>query len=166
MELVFSKVAACNFGLLHFLKQWGFCSFVHLQQAFRKQKHLWLSPVLLKLQAAGFNTNSSKIKFKLFQRNNYKILGINCVHHGSSRSQMFFKMTWKACNFIKKRLQRSCFPVKFAKFLRTPVLQNTSGGCFCRQNKSKETKRYFKKRYLRIFYWNIMTQRNRSNYKI
>ena len=32
MELVFSKVAACNFGLLHFLKQWGegvlfICSF-------------------------------------------------------------------------------------------------------------------------------------------
>ena len=26
----------------------------------------------------------------------------------------------KACNFIKKRLQPRCFPVKFAKFLRTP----------------------------------------------
>ena len=25
----------------------------------------------------------------------------------------------QACNFIKKRLQRKCFPVKFAKFLRT-----------------------------------------------
>ena len=25
----------------------------------------------------------------------------------------------KACNIIKKRLQRSYFPVKFAKFLRT-----------------------------------------------
>ena len=34
-------------------------------------------------------------------------------------------------NFIKKRLQHSCFPVKFAKFLRTPFLQNTSSGCFC-----------------------------------
>ena len=30
----------------------------------------------------------------------------------------------KACNFIKKRLQRRCFPVKFAKFLRTPILKN------------------------------------------
>ena len=26
----------------------------------------------------------------------------------------------QACNFIKMRLQYSCFPVKFAKFLRTP----------------------------------------------
>ena len=48
----------------------------------------------------------------------------------------------QACNFIKKRLQRKCFPVKFAKFLRTPFLQNTCGGCYCRQNRSKETKRF------------------------
>ena len=26
----------------------------------------------------------------------------------------------KFCNFIKKRLQHRCFPVKFVKFLRTP----------------------------------------------
>ena len=28
----------------------------------------------------------------------------------------------KACNFIKKRLQHRCFPLKFAKLLRTPFL--------------------------------------------
>ena len=28
------------------------------------------------------------------------------------------------CNFFKKRLQHRCFPVKFAKFLRTPILKN------------------------------------------
>ena len=47
----------------------------------------------------------------------------------SSRSQMFFKKSvlgnfaWRfqACNFIKKRLQHRCFPMKFAKFLRTPI---------------------------------------------
>ena len=33
-----------------------------------------------------------------------------------------------ACNIIlKKRLWHRCFPVNFAKFLRTPLLQNTSG---------------------------------------
>ena len=53
----------------------------------------------------------------------------------------------KACNYFKKRLQRTRFRVKFTKFLRTPLLQNTSGGCFCRQNRSKETKRYSTKRY-------------------
>ena len=28
------------------------------------------------------------------------------------------------CNFIKKRLQNRCFPVKFAKFLRTSFLRD------------------------------------------
>ena len=28
---------------------------------------------------------------------------------------------------LKKRLRQRCFPVNFAKFLRTPFLQNTSG---------------------------------------
>ena len=63
----------------------------------------------------------------------------------SSRSQIFFKigvlknfanftgkhLCWSLFwNFIKNRLQHRCFPVKFAKFLRTPFLQNTSGGYF------------------------------------
>ena len=29
----------------------------------------------------------------------------------------------QACNFIKKRLHHTCFPVKFAKFLRTPFFR-------------------------------------------
>ena len=37
----------------------------------------------------------------------------------------------KSCNFVKKRFQHKCyFPVKFAKFLKTPFLRKTSGGCF------------------------------------
>ena len=28
----------------------------------------------------------------------------------------------QTCKFIKKRLQHRCFPVKFAKFLRAPIL--------------------------------------------
>ena len=31
---------------------------------------------------------------------------------------------------LKKSLWYNCFPVNFAKFLRTPFLQNTSGDCF------------------------------------
>ena len=30
----------------------------------------------------------------------------------------------RALNFIKKRFQRRCFPVKFAKFFRIPTLKN------------------------------------------
>ena len=43
---------------------------------------------------------------------------------------MFLLVPWvakkglKACNFIKKRLQRRCFPVNIARFLRTPFLKN------------------------------------------
>ena len=52
-----------------------------------------------------------------------------CSSSRSSCSQMFFK-TVKPRKFIKEKLQHSCFSVKFAKSLRTPFLQNTSGGCF------------------------------------
>ena len=38
----------------------------------------------------------------------------------------------KTCNFIKKKLQHRCFPVRFGKYLRTPSFsQNISDGCFC-----------------------------------
>ena len=36
----------------------------------------------------------------------------------------------QASNFIKKETLAQVFPVKFAEFLRTPFLQNTSSGCF------------------------------------
>ena len=36
----------------------------------------------------------------------------------------------QGCNFIKKRLQRRCFPVNIAKFLKTTFLLNTSGDYF------------------------------------
>ena len=46
------------------------------------------------------------------------------------------------CNFIKKRLQHRCFPMKFTKFLRTPFLQNTStlvAASGCKQCKPMKT---------------------------
>ena len=73
----------------------------------------------------------------------------------SSRSHMFFKIgvlkkftvfrgkhqrwslfmiklqTWRPA----KRLQHRRFPVNIAKFLRTPFLQSTSGGCVCKMIK-------------------------------
>ena len=44
----------------------------------------------------------------------------------------------EAWNIIKMRLQHKCFSVKFAKFLRTPFLQNTSAGCLKTWNLSKK----------------------------
>ena len=43
------------------------------------------------------------------------------------QSLFFNKVSCAAGNFIKKRLWHRCFPVSFAKFLRTTFLQKTSG---------------------------------------
>ena len=40
----------------------------------------------------------------------------------------------RSATLLKKRLWQRCFPVNFAKFLRTLFLTNTSGGCFLRPN--------------------------------
>ena len=45
---------------------------------------------------------------------------------GKHLCQGLFMSGPKDCNFIKKRLWHWCFPVNFAKFLRTPP-----GDCFC-----------------------------------
>ena len=59
-------------------------------------------------------------------RNFVNFTGTTCVRVS------FFNVTgFHSCNFIKKIPQHRCFPVKFEKFLRTPFLQNTSGGCAC-----------------------------------
>ena len=42
-----------------------------------------------------------------------------------------FLIKLQVYNFIKNRLQRKCFPVTIAKFLRTAFLKNSSGGYFC-----------------------------------
>ena len=40
---------------------------------------------------------------------------------------------------LKKRLRHRCFPVNFVKFLRTPFLNNTSGGYFWKHNVAMQT---------------------------
>ena len=42
---------------------------------------------------------------------------------------LFLIIAGLACNFIKKRLPHRCFPVEFAKYLRTPIL-NICEDCF------------------------------------
>ena len=41
---------------------------------------------------------------------------------------------------LKKRLWHRCFPVNFAKLLRTPFLQNISGQLLLNNGTSKKTK--------------------------
>ena len=44
--------------------------------------------------------------------------------------------TWPA-TLLKKGLWHKCFPVNFARFLSTPFLQNSPGGCFCKLQVNK-----------------------------
>ena len=57
--------------------------------------------------------------------------------------------------FLKNRLWHSCFPVNFAKFIRTPFLQNTSRVTACVSNEILSLKKacnFIKKRLqLRFF---------------
>ena len=47
------------------------------------------------------------------------------VSQENTRVGISFRQSYKACNFNKKSLQYRCFPLKLAKFLRTPILKNS-----------------------------------------
>ena len=86
-----------------------------------------------------------------FDKNYLKTICLNCIVFWSKFSEktiwvnLFFSfnqnnfkrqynMDW-IVTLLKKRLWHRCFPVIFAKFLRTLFSQNTSGGCFCFSSK-------------------------------
>ena len=53
----------------------------------------------------------------------------SCKFHGKTLAlePLFNKVAGlQAYNFIKRRVRHSCFPVKFVKLLRTPILNNIS----------------------------------------
>ena len=61
----------------------------------------------------------------------YLLMGkVTPIVNNRSRCPEVFCKNGEACNFIKKRLWHRFFPVNFEKFLKTPFLQKTSGGCF------------------------------------
>ena len=77
----------------------------------------------------------------LTKSNSYKVF--SCEYCQIFKNSSFYRTPVMAasvsCNKVaglktskvtKKRVQHRCFPVKFAKVLRTPFLQNTSGDCF------------------------------------
>ena len=60
-----------------------------------------------------------------------------------------FSLCWlciRACNFIKKKLQHKCFPVKFTKVLRAPILKNICEGLLL----------YFQYNYHHHFYYHCL----------
>ena len=75
-----------------------------------------------------FNNSSSHRRWSLRKvvfRNFAKFSGKHLC-----QSLFLIKLQLWAYNFIKKRLWHRCFSVDFAKFQRTPFLQNTCGCCF------------------------------------
>ena len=73
----------------------------------------WKYNVLILLKLHGTTEHLQKQPLEVFYKN--------------ACSEQFCNFTGKhlkACNFIKKRLQRKFFPVNIAKFLRTPILEN------------------------------------------
>ena len=69
-----------------------------------------------------------------------------------ARVYFLVKFQVRDCNFIKKRHQHRCFPVKYAKF----ILQNTSGGI----NKKKQSSqaKSFVENNLLLYNWLITQQ--------
>ena len=64
-------------------------------------------------------------------------------------------VSFQAWNFIKKRLQHRCFPVKFAKFSRTPILKN-----ICKrpvlENLTDKFLQYFGQFYKRLHFLSVL----------
>ena len=61
---------------------------------------------------------------------------VNFLEKSLCWSLFLIFLALKACKFIKKRLQHKCFPVKFAKFLRAPILKNNCERLFLKQKDS------------------------------
>ena len=111
------------------------------KQERRKSKYKFGGTKVCKAEEVRKHFLNPKIEsFRLVCKLHYLQFGFQIYR--SSRSKMFFgtgalkKFAMlefpfnKVCNFIKKKLQHSCFSVKFAKSLVAFFLQNTSGGCF------------------------------------
>ena len=64
--------------------------------------------------------------FKIAVRKNF----VNFIGKHLYWSLFLIKFQTQRLATLLKRHQHRCFPVKFAKILRTPILQNTLGGCF------------------------------------
>ena len=70
-----------------------------------------------------------------------------------ARDSFLIKLQVWPVTLSKKSLWHRCFPVNFAKFLRTSFLQNSSGGCFCKLqvNKKKLVQAYSAMHFAFVF---------------
>ena len=68
-----------------------------------------------------------------------------------SSRQVLSKTGLQTCNFIKKRFQYRCFPVKFAKLLQIPFLPDNSSGYFCYDSETYDMIKLYLSVYLYLF---------------
>ena len=82
------------------------------------------------ISTTSIKSSRSKMFFKIGVLKNFAIFT------GKHMCKSLFLIKLKACNFIKKRLQKVFCRTFLNLFLRTPILKSISIGCFC--NKSNE----------------------------
>ena len=90
---------------------------------FSKNVPLQMLDTVLRLYASGFQMDPKlHLLEAVVRRCSRKFRN---SHKKTSVLQSLFNKVegLKACNFIKKKLQRRCFPVKFAKFLCAPFFR-------------------------------------------
>ena len=104
--------------------------------AFTKKSTYWTDSFLLKND--DLNSESQKLR----KRNClhfieewffiYRFFYLYFIRFSFSIYRSSHSQSLRTCNFIRKRLQHKCFPMKFVKFLRIVFLQSTSSGRFSR----------------------------------
>ena len=75
----------------------------------------------------SFTTNHWLLEFLVYINLSVSLLGYAVLYRSSHLKCTVKKGILRPETLFKKRLRYRCFPVNFAKFLRTPFLQNTSG---------------------------------------
>ena len=80
--------------------------------------------------AQARDESTEAVVWRCFVKKEFLEISQNWQENNCARVSFLIKL--HACQqlYYKMRLWRRCFPVNFAKFLRTLFLQNTSGGCF------------------------------------
>ena len=102
----------------------------HEQTFFKRRRKINLIVILLTNNSSGSFTKDLEKVEAVVQRCSVKKVFLeisqNLQENTCARVSFFNKLA-NSATFLKKRLWHKCFPVNFAKSLRTLFLQNTSG---------------------------------------
>ena len=135
LKLFVSKSTVNYLSYLSILQFRHKCSYICWTiQFFQKNIGLTISIMILTgMETTSANTRSSHRRCSIRE-------GILRNFTGKHLCQsLFFN---KVAALLIKRLWHRCFPVNFAKFLRTPFLQNTSGQLLLKYNRDKHITKY------------------------